>query len=189
MTCQRPKTLTPCAILGGNIVLVERLMSALTQFGFQADPATHLAIILDIPRGYALQQLEEHQQQHVYLVITGNTCSAYLADLWEQGISGLVIKSGFDEEIVVALDTIAQGGTYRNCDIATNLTVAERVVLRYIASGWSDQAIAEALHLSKGTVMNRVSEILSKIGCANRTQAALWYWGMQPIFIVEDDVK
>ena len=105
------------------------------------------------------------------------------------GISGLLIKSGFDEEVVVALNTLAEGGTYRNCDVATNLTDAERAVLRYLASGWNNQAIAEALHLSKGTVMNRVSAILSKLGCANRTQAALWYLGMQPIFGMPADIE
>lgn len=53
------------------------------------------------------------------------------------------------------------------------LTDRERDVLRLIAEGRSNKAIANELDLSLGTVKGYVSEILAKLGVTSRTQAAL----------------
>ena len=47
-------------------------------------------------------------------------------------------------------------------------------VLRLVAQGLTNQAIAERLVISEGTVGNYVSNILGKLHLANRTQAALY---------------
>lgn len=54
-----------------------------------------------------------------------------------------------------------------------DLTDRERDVLRLIAEGCSNKAIASELGLSLGTVKGYVSEILAKLGVTSRTQAAL----------------
>lgn len=54
----------------------------------------------------------------------------------------------------------------------TCLTAREREVARLIARGYTNQQIAEALVLTRGTVANHVAHILSKVGAANRTQIA-----------------
>ena len=46
--------------------------------------------------------------------------------------------------------------------------------MKLLAQGSSNKEIAAQLCLSEKTVKNRVSEILSKLGLHNRTQAALW---------------
>jgi DNA-binding NarL/FixJ family response regulator len=53
------------------------------------------------------------------------------------------------------------------------LSERERGVLRLLATGLSNTDIAQSLFLSEGTVKNYVSIILSKLGVADRTQAAL----------------
>lgn len=53
------------------------------------------------------------------------------------------------------------------------LTDRERDVLRLIARGSSNKAIAKTLFLSVGTVKGYVSAILAKLGVTDRTQAAL----------------
>lgn len=186
MCTQHAMPLSYALLGGGDTTLAERLTGLLAQHGYQHNPQADLAVILDLPRGSALQLLRARQHTPCCLVVTGSTCPAYLADLWEHGIAGLVRETSFAEEIVVALNTVVAGGVYCTCDLTTELTQAERAVLRLLASGWNDQAIADALCLSKGTVMNRVSAILGKLGCANRTQAALWYWGVQPILPLEE---
>lgn len=60
--------------------------------------------------------------------------------------------------------------------VVQTLTPRERDILRLLAQGAGNQEIAAQLHLSAKTVRNRVSEILSKLGVRNRTQAALWAW-------------
>ncbi|WP_084046657.1 response regulator transcription factor [Deinococcus hopiensis] len=56
----------------------------------------------------------------------------------------------------------------------TTLTPRESEVLRLMACGHSNKAIARALDLSEYTVKNHVKQVLRKLGARNRTQAALW---------------
>jgi DNA-binding CsgD family transcriptional regulator len=55
-----------------------------------------------------------------------------------------------------------------------DLSPREIEVLRLMASGKSNQEIAEALFISRNTVSTHVRNILTKIGCANRTEAAAY---------------
>ena len=54
------------------------------------------------------------------------------------------------------------------------LTLREVEILRLVARGLSNQEIADELVLSERTVRTHVSNILSKLHLANRTQAALY---------------
>jgi DNA-binding NarL/FixJ family response regulator len=54
------------------------------------------------------------------------------------------------------------------------LTGREVEVLRLIAAGRSNRAIAEALFISPNTVLRHVSNIFAKTGVANRAEAAAY---------------
>lgn len=54
----------------------------------------------------------------------------------------------------------------------TGLTPQELKMLSLIVDGHTNRSIAEIMFLSEGTVRNYVSSILSKLGVANRTEAA-----------------
>jgi DNA-binding NarL/FixJ family response regulator len=54
------------------------------------------------------------------------------------------------------------------------LTGREVEVLRLIAAGHSNRAIAQALFISPNTVLRHVSNIFAKTGVANRAQAAAY---------------
>ena len=58
----------------------------------------------------------------------------------------------------------------------TDLTERELDVLKLIASGMSNQQIAGELVISENTVKGHVSNILSKLHLADRTQAAVYAW-------------
>jgi two-component system, NarL family, response regulator DevR len=79
-------------------------------------------------------------------------------------------------EIVVDGDaTVALPGQ-RTEDLAERLaplTHRERVVLRLLGEGLPDRQIGERPELAKGTVKNRVSSLLGKLGLENRTHAAI----------------
>jgi len=55
-----------------------------------------------------------------------------------------------------------------------SLTEREREILTLVAKGASNRQIGELLFITEGTVKNRMSNILSKLGLRDRTQAALY---------------
>ncbi len=56
---------------------------------------------------------------------------------------------------------------------ADSLSTREMDVLRLLADGWNNKAIAAHLVLTEGTIKNYVSAILDKLHAANRTQASI----------------
>jgi two-component system response regulator DesR len=52
------------------------------------------------------------------------------------------------------------------------LSDRERQILRLVNNGRSSAEIAQELHLGEGTLRNYLSEIISKLGATNRTDAA-----------------
>ncbi len=61
-------------------------------------------------------------------------------------------------------------------DFFAELTDREIEVLKLIAQGLNNAAIAKQLHLSEKTVKGYVSNILQKLHLADRTQAAVYAW-------------
>lgn len=59
-------------------------------------------------------------------------------------------------------------------DPTNSLTERELEVLRLIANGSTNREIAAQLFISEGTVKNHISNILTRLGLRDRTQAALY---------------
>jgi len=54
------------------------------------------------------------------------------------------------------------------------LTEQERHVLELLAEGLTNRQIGERMHLAEKTVKNYVTALLSKMGMARRTEAAVY---------------
>lgn len=83
---------------------------------------------------------------------------------WELGIHGLGERAGV---LLGGLATAAAAWP-------AGLTGREVEVLRLIAAGHSNRAIAQALVISPNTVLHHVSSIFAKTGVANRAEAAAY---------------
>jgi DNA-binding CsgD family transcriptional regulator len=61
----------------------------------------------------------------------------------------------------------------------TNLSDRELEILQLVASGLTNQQISENLEISKRTVDNHISNILTKTGTDNRVELVRWAlpWG------------
>jgi DNA-binding NarL/FixJ family response regulator len=68
----------------------------------------------------------------------------------------------------------ASGGLAAEGAVADDLTEREREILRLVARGASNREVGETLFITEGTVKNHVSNILSKLGLRDRTQAAVY---------------
>jgi DNA-binding NarL/FixJ family response regulator len=55
-----------------------------------------------------------------------------------------------------------------------NLTEQEGLILFFISMGFSNKSITNKLHISQNTVKTHISNIFSKLGVSDRTQAAIW---------------
>ena len=99
------------------------------------------------------------------------------------GAAGYIRKDAEPETLLAAIRAVARGRTYVDPYLARrvaedgvspdDLTDREREVLRHLALGESNKAIAEVLCVSEETVKTHVGHILGKLGVENRAQAVV----------------
>jgi DNA-binding CsgD family transcriptional regulator/pimeloyl-ACP methyl ester carboxylesterase len=82
------------------------------------------------------------------------------------------IRAAVEFVRAVEVDQSAGVRTERSND--AQLSAREVEVLGFIVAGKSNQQIADALVISPSTVLHHVTNILTKTGCANRTEAAVY---------------
>jgi two-component system, NarL family, response regulator LiaR len=123
------------------------------------------------------------------LVLTSYTEDEYLFPAMRAGALGYLLKDVEPADLVNAIRSAArgqatlhpkvaarlvQGINHPDDDSLSDLSERELDVLRLIARGQSNKEIAETLVIAEGTVKSHVSNILSKLHLAHRTQAALY---------------
>jgi two-component system response regulator DesR len=113
------------------------------------------------------------------IILTTFARAGYLRRALDAGASGYLLKDMRAEELADAVRRVQQGLRVIDPELATEawgepdpLTDRERQVLRLAGEGTSSIDIATSLGLSEGTVRNYLSEAISKLGAANRVEAA-----------------
>jgi len=112
-------------------------------------------------------------------ILTTFARAGYLRRALDAGVSGYLLKDAPATTLANAVRRIHAGGRVIDPDLAAEawtepdpLTDRERQVLRQAGDGASGAEIAARLNLSEGTVRNYLSEAISKLGAANRVEAA-----------------
>jgi len=114
------------------------------------------------------------------IILTTFARPGYLRRALDAGAKGYLLKDRPAAELADAVRRVHQGLRVIDPDLAAEawdsgpdpLTDRERQILRQAAEGKSSQEIADELRLSEGTVRNYLSEAISKLGAANRIDAA-----------------
>lgn len=137
----------------------------------------------------AIDQIMAFSPAAHIVVLTSYTEDEYLFPAMRAGALGYLLKDVEPAELASAIRTAAhgqatlhpsvaarlvQGVGHADDDSLADLSERELEVLRLIARGQSNREIAEALTIAEGTVKSHVSNILSKLHLAHRTQAALY---------------
>lgn len=112
------------------------------------------------------------------VLYTWDAPAAYLEDIADEGIDGVVLKSETGTALVDALVRIHRGlkvglGQRRFGRSGASLSGREQEVLALVAQGLSNRQIAAELYLSVDTVKTHVRNVFRKLGVRNRTEAAL----------------
>lgn len=127
------------------------------------------------------------------LILTTFQDAEYISQAMRLGASGYLLKDSSNEEIYEGIkiamnNNIVLDGKIGN-EIATlsmesevvlfdpsefDLSDKEVKIIQFVASGLSNQEIAEKLFLSLGTIKNNMSIILKKLNLRDRTQLAIF---------------
>lgn len=154
-------------------------------------------ILMDIymPQMDGLQAAKEIHIRHpeiAIVMLTSSERDGHLYEAVQVGVSGYLLKSLDANELFDLLTGVANGETAMTRAMAGRLlkvvasrmadgekgeqalTERELLVLRLVASGASNQEIAQKLSISVNTVKSHLKNILDKLHLENRTQAATY---------------
>jgi DNA-binding NarL/FixJ family response regulator len=128
------------------------------------------------------------------LVLTTYDDDAWVIDAVRAGAAGYLLKDTSRDDLIAAIEgaiagrtpvdpavaeklfTYIRRGAPPNTTIVEHLSERERDVLRLLASGLTNAAIADRLGLAEGTVRNHVTNILAKLDVSDRAQATAIAW-------------
>ena len=163
-----------CAELKPQVALVDLVMPgggiAATHDIRSASPSTQVIL---------LTSFDDSRQ--ILAAVQAGALSCLLKDVDADGLAEAIRKAARGEAVLhprvagYLLDAIRRGATSDEEPLGT-LSEREREVLALMAEGFSNQLIGEKLGISEKTVKTHVSNVLAKLGVADRTQAAVYAW-------------
>jgi NarL family two-component system response regulator LiaR len=133
------------------------------------------------PRSQVVVLTSYHQDEFIFPALQAGAISYILKDVKMEELADAIRRAANNEATLhprVAARVIQEfhGTRKEELNPFTELTTRELEVLKLIADGSSNSMIAEQLVISENTVKGHVSNILSKLHLADRTQAAVYAW-------------
>jgi len=133
------------------------------------------------PRTQVVVLTSYHEDEHIFPALRAGAISYILKDVRMDDLARAVRRAARGEatlhpRIAARVVQELQAPGREEFNPFTELTDRELEVLKLIANGLANREIAERLIISENTVKGHVSNILSKLHLADRTQAAVYAW-------------
>lgn len=132
------------------------------------------------PRTQVIVLTSYHEDEHIFPAIRAGAISYVLKDIRPAALAEVVRKAAAGEAVLhprVARRLMQEiNGTRAAADALAALTEREVEVLRLVGEGLTNAEIATRLIISEKTAKSHISNILSKLHLADRTQAAVYAW-------------
>ena len=138
----------------------------------------------------AIREIKARDQATKILVLTSFATDDKVFPALKAGALGYLLKDSEPQELLDAIRQVQMGESWLHPAVArkvlkelthnstpttmAELTERETEVLKLVAQGLSNRAIADQLVISEATVRTHVSSLLAKLHLASRTQAALF---------------
>ncbi len=133
------------------------------------------------PRTQVVVLTSYHEDEHIFPALRAGAISYLLKSVKMDELAEALRRAAHGEatlhpRVAARLVREVSGRGDEPPNPFTELTERELEILKLIANGLSNQQIAETLVISENTVKGYVSNILSKLHLADRTQAAVLAW-------------
>lgn len=133
------------------------------------------------PRTQVVVLTSYHDDVHIFPALKAGAISYILKDMKMEKLVDVLRRAAQGE---VTLHPLVASRVLQNIrgengeeqPLFTELTERETGVLKLIANGLTNSQIAQKLVISENTVKGHVSNILSKLHLADRTQVAVYAW-------------
>ena len=175
-----------------DIVVVGEAEDGITvEVGLMKTPADILILDISMPKRSGLDVAKNLTRQYPDLKIiflTMHKSEEIVAEAFESGAKGYVLKENAFEELIKAIHTVLNGKVYVSSELSpillhgflsnerrgSDLSVREREILKLLAEGYSNKEISDMLAISIKTVETHRANIMRKNNFKNITELVLY---------------
>ncbi|QOR36763.1 response regulator transcription factor [Clostridium sp. 'deep sea'] len=126
------------------------------------------------------------------VILTTFDDDEYIAEAIRNGASAYILKTAKPTKIVETLKLTYEGDMVINSPIVNKMSSMlsknpkidyskyslgdnHIIIIELIAKGYNNKEISKAIHLSEGTIRNKISDILAQLNLRDRTQIAIFW--------------
>jgi len=137
-----------------------------------------------------LRAIRSRGDNRPVVLLTGSINDQRAREAMQVGVNGLVIKSSAPRDLLICLDTVAQGRRWFDQEVLQRametslspdaprdsfapLTERERAIVALVERGLRNKEVAAELGLTEGTVKVHLHKIFDKLGIQSRMDLVL----------------
>ncbi|MBO9684709.1 MAG: response regulator transcription factor [Flavisolibacter sp.] len=164
-----------------NIELVGHAMNAASCLAYLEQHLPDIILMdISLPDKNGIDLCKEVKEKYPSVFIIGLSTfnqQSFIQKMMSNGASGYVLKNATQEELMLAIETVAKGKTFLSHEAAQSLrkkiagvpvlTSREKEVLELIAEGLTNNEIAKKLFISITTVDTHRKNLLAKFEAKN----------------------